>query len=168
MYAVSMNILSEVKQVQVISALVEGNSIRATVRMSGVAKGTVIKLLERVGKACLEYQRNTFKNLDCKKIQCDEIWSFCYAKEKNVPKEKRGKFGFGDVWTWTAIDADSKLVPSWMIGDRSAKTAKLFMDDLSSRLKNRVQLNTDGHKAYLEAVEGAFGGNVDYGMRSSI
>lgn len=159
-----MNKLPIVKQVQVISAIVEGNSIRATVRMTGVAKGTVIKLLERVGAVCLEYQREVFTDLPCISIQCDEIWSFCYAKEKNLPKKLQGKNGYGDVWTWTAIDADTKLVPSWMVGNRDAKTAKLFMDDLASRLASRVQLTTDGNKAYLEAVEGAFGSNIDYGM----
>lgn len=159
-----MNKLPMTQQVQVIAALVEGNSIRATVRMTGVAKGTVIKLLERVGAACLEYQREVFKDLPCKKIQCDEIWSFCYAKEKNLPKKLRGKKGYGDVWTWTAIDADTKLVPSWMVGNRDAKSAKLFIDDLAKRLANRVHLTTDGNKAYLAAVEGAFGCDIDYGM----
>lgn len=159
-----MNKLPLAKQVQVISALVEGNSIRATVRMTGVAKGTVIKLLERVGTACREYQNEVFRDLPCKKIQCDEIWSFCYAKAKNLPKKLRGRKGFGDVWTWTAIDADTKLVPSWMVGNRDAKTAKIFMEDLAMRLSSRVQLTTDGHKPYLEAVENAFGSNIDYGM----
>jgi IS1 family transposase len=150
------------KQVQVIASLVEGNSIRATCRMTGVAKGTVLKLLADVGKACSEYQDKVLRNLSCKKIQCDEIWSFCYAKDKNVPEDKRGKFGFGDVWTFTALCADSKLVPSWHIGNRDLQTAKAFMNDLASRMKSRIQLTTDGHRAYLEAVEGAFGWDVDY------
>lgn len=163
-----MNKLPLDKQVQVIAALVEGNSIRATVRMTGVAKGTVIKLLERVGAACLEYQQKALVNLPCKKIQCDEIWSFCYAKSNHVPKKMRGKFGYGDVWTWTAIDADTKLVPSWMIGRRNTATAKIFMEDLAKRLANRVQLTTDGHKPYLEAVENAFGSDIDYSMLTKI
>jgi len=115
-----MNTLPIERQAAVIAALVEGNSIRATVRMTGVAKDTVIKLLARVGVACAEYQRNTLRNLPCKRIQCDEIWSFCYAKEKNVPAEMRGHFGYGDVWTWTALCADTKLIASWRVGRRSA------------------------------------------------
>jgi len=163
-----MNKLPIDKQSQVISALVEGNSIRATVRMTGVAKGTVIKLLERVGAACLEYQQKVFINLPCRKIQCDEIWAFCYAKSNHVPKKMRGKFGIGDVWTWTAIDSDTKLVPSWLIGRRNTATAKVFMEDLAKRLANRVQLTTDGHKPYLEAVENAFGNDIDFSMLTKI
>lgn len=159
-----MNQLDAQQRKQVIASLVEGNSIRATVRMTGVAKGTVLKLLKDLGEVCTEYQDRVFKNLPCKKIQCDEIWSFCYSKDKNVPKDKQGKFGFGDVWTWTAICADTKLVPSWYIGNRDLPAAKLFMKDLQGRLKNRVQLTTDGYKAYLEAVEDAFGTDVDYAM----
>src|SRR5438045_5143005 len=109
-----MNRLSTEERVRVLSALVEGNSIRATVRMTGIAKNTVVKLLSEVGRACSEYQDRTLRDLPCKKIQCDEIWSFCYAKEKNVPQEKKGTFGYGDVWTWTALDADTKLVPFWL------------------------------------------------------
>jgi IS1 family transposase len=112
----------------------------------------------------MEYQDKAMRNLTCKHIQCDEIWQFCYAKDKNVPAEKKGIFGYGDVWTWVALDADTKLVPSFRIGTRSGQTAKLFMDDLASRLANRVQLTTDGHRAYLEAVEGAFGNAIDYAM----
>ncbi len=159
-----MNKLTPEKRTQVVASLVEGNSIRATVRMTGVAKGTVLKLLSDIGKACTEYQDKVFRNLSCKRIQCDEIWSFCYAKDKNVPKKKQGKFGYGDVWTWTAICADTKLVPSWYIGRRDLKCAKLFMNDLASRLSHRVQLTTDGHRPYLEAVEEAFGADVDYAM----
>lgn len=125
---------------------------------------TVMWLLEDVGRVCEEYQRRVFRNLPCKLIQCDEIWSFCYAKEKNVPDEFRGKSGYGDVWTWIAIDADTKLVPSWRVGRRDAWTAQNFMNDLASRLANRVQLTTDGHRLYLQAVEGAFGIDVDYAM----
>lgn len=164
----SMNKLSTKERVQIIAALVEGNSIRATCRMTGAAKGTVLKLLVDLGKACAKYQDEKLRGLSCKQIQCDEIWSFCYAKEKNVPEEMRGKLGFGDVWTWTAIDADSKLIVSYLVGDRSAGYARKFIDDLASRLAHRVQLTTDGHKAYLSAVEGAFGADVDYAMLDKI
>ena len=163
-----MNKLTQAKRVQIIAALVEGNSIRATCRMTGAAKGTVLKLLVDLGKACAAYQDRTLRNLPCKQIQCDEIWSFCYAKEKNVSEEMKGKLGFGDVWTWTAIDADSKLIVSFLVGDRSTAYARKFIDDLASRLANRVQLTTDGHKAYLTAVERAFGGQVDYAMLDKI
>lgn len=159
-----MNTLNIERQTAVIAALVEGNSVRSTVRMTGAAKDTVLKLLARIGEACAEYQDKTLRNLSCKRIQCDEIWQFCYAKDKNVPEEKRGIFGFGDVWTWVAIDADTKLVASFTLGTRGAQTAKRFMDDLASRLTNRVQLTTDGHRVYLQAVEDAFGSKVDYAM----
>lgn len=164
MHTLGMNNLPIERQIAVISALVEGNSIRATVRMTEVAKDTVTKLLARVGTACAEYQDKALRNLTCKRIQCDEIWSFCYAKEKNVPQELRGKFGYGDVWTWTALCADTKLVPCWRLGRRSAWDAQHFMYDLAARLTNRVQLTTDGHKVYLEAVDLAFGNDIDYAM----
>jgi IS1 family transposase len=157
-----MNILSQQKQSQVVAALVEGNSISSTVRMTGVSKVTVLKLLAALGPACADYQDTVFRNLKCRRIQCDEIWAFCYAKEKNVPRELKGRFGYGDVWTWVAIDADTKLVPSFMVGYRDARTARIFIDDLASRLAHRVQLTTDGLKVYLEAVEGAFGCDIDY------
>lgn len=157
-----MNKLKKDKQIQVVAALIEGNSIRATCRMTGVAKNTVVKLLIVLGKACAEYQDKALRNLPCKHIQCDEIWSFCYAKEKNVPKDKKGRFGYGDVWTFTALCADTKLVPSWLIGKRDLFNAITFMKDLAARLRNRVQLTTDGHKMYLEAVESAFGSEVDF------
>jgi len=160
----SMNNLPIDRQIAVISALVEGNSIRATVRMTGVAKDTVIKLLAKIGQACAEYQDKSLRNLPCKRIQCDEIWSFCYAKEKNVPADLRGKFGYGDVWTWTALCADTKIVPCWRVGGRDAWNAQNFMHNLASRLANRVQLTTDGHRAYLTAVEVAFGTQIDYAM----
>lgn len=163
-----MNKLTQAKRVQIISALVEGNSIRATCRMTGAAKGTVLKLLADLGKACARYQDRTLRNLPCKKIQCDEIWSFCYAKEKNVSEEMKGTLGFGDVWTWTAIDADSKVIVSFLVGGRTAEYARKFIDDLASRLANRVQLTTDGYKAYLTAVERAFGSEVDYAMLEKI
>lgn len=159
-----MNQLSVEKRVQVISCLVEGNSIRATCRMTGAAKGTVIPLLESVGRACAEYQDKFLVNLPCKNIQSDEIWSFCYSKDKNVPEEHKGEFGFGDVWTWVALDADTKLAANWMIGSRDANYAYAFMTDLEKRLKDRVQLTTDGHKAYLKALEKVFGTDIDYAM----
>ena len=157
-----MNTLKPEKQKQVLAALVEGNSIRATCRMTSTAKGTVLKLLAQIGKECAEYQNKTLRNLSCKRLQVDEIWAFCYAKDKNVPKNKKGKFGYGDVWTLTALCADSKLVPSWRIGRRDLLNATLFMKDLAGRLKNKVQLTTDGHRMYLDAVENAFGGEVDF------
>ena len=163
-----MNKLNPKKQAQVVSALVEGNSIRATVRMTGVAKNTIVKLLADLGKACAAYQDKAFKNLPCKHIQCDEIWSFCYAKEKNVPEDKKGQFGYGDVWTFTAICADTKLVPSWLIGNRDQANATIFLKDLAGRLANRVQLTTDGHKMYIDAVEKAFGSDIDFSQLTKI
>ncbi|MEI9475190.1 MAG: IS1 family transposase [Deltaproteobacteria bacterium] len=159
-----MNTLDKTKRVQLIAVLVEGNSLRATARICDVAFNTVLKFIPQIGMVCAEYQDQVFHNLKCKRIQCDEIWSFCYAKEKNVPKDKKGQFGYGDVWTWVAMDAETKLVPSFMVGNRDAQSAKMFIDDLASRLSNRVQLTTDGNKVYLEAVEGAFGCEVDYAM----
>ncbi len=125
---------------------------------------TALKLLADVGQASLEYQNKAMRNLSCKRIQCDEIWQFCYAKQKNVPADKQGRFGYGDVWTWVALCADTKIVPSWMIGGRDAGTAFAFMSDLAGRLSNRVQLTTDGHRAYLSAVESVFGADIDYAM----
>ena len=159
-----MNRLSLDTRTRVVSALVEGNSIRATVRMTGVAKNTVVKLLTDLGWACAVYQDRTLRDLPCKRLQCDEIWSFCYAKEKNVPESKMQEYGVGDVWTWTAIDADTKLVPSWFVGGRDAGAATRFMRDLAERLKGRVQLTTDGHQAYLNAVDRVFGDGIDYAM----
>ena len=147
-----------------VAALVEGNGIRATVRMTGVSKNTIAKLLVELGEACADYLDKTIVNLNSKRIQCDEIWSFCYAKEKNVPIEKRGQFGFGDVWTWVGMDADSKLIVSWAVGTRDAGTAYGFIQDLAKRLSNRVQLTTDGHRPYLSAVEDTFGNDIDYAM----
>jgi IS1 family transposase len=160
----TMNKLSTEKRAQIIKSLVEGNSLRATARMCDVAFNTVLKFIPEIGKACLDYQDKVFRNLKCKKIQCDEIWSFCYAKEKNVPEKYKGQFGYGDVWTWVAIDAETKLGPSFMGGDRNGETARIFINDLASRLSNKIQLTTDGHRVYLEAVEDAFGGNIDYAM----
>jgi IS1 family transposase len=159
-----MNKLSTEQRVRVVAALVEGNGLRATARMTGVARMTVEKLLRDLGAACARYQDETLRNLPCKRVQCDEIWSFVYAKAKNVPADKRGQFGYGDVWTWTAIDADSKLIVSWLVGTRDAGTAYTFMQDVASRLRNRVQLTTDGHMPYLAAVEDAFGADIDYAM----
>lgn len=130
--------------------------------MTGAAKGTVLKLLADVGSACAAFQDEALRDLTCKRIQVDEIWSFCFAKEKNVRPEHRGKLGYGDVWTWTAICADTKLVPAWFVGHRNAEHARIFLTDLAGRLSNRVQLTSDGHRAYLEAVEDVFGADIDY------
>jgi IS1 family transposase/lambda repressor-like predicted transcriptional regulator len=159
-----MNQLNQAKRAQIVAALVEGNSLRATSRMTGASKVTILRLLEALGPACIEYHDKVVRNLTCKRIESDEIWQFCYAKDKNVPAEKRGTFGYGDVWTWVAIDPDTKLVVSFTLGTRGAQTAKRFMDDLASRLVNRVQLTTDGHRVYLQAVEDAFGKDIDYAM----
>lgn len=159
-----MNTLNQQRRAAVIAALVEGNSVRATSRMTGVAKGTILKLIADLGQACEEYQNKTLRNLNCKRIQCDEIWNFCYAKQKNVPVEKQGQFGFGDVWTWVAIDAETKLIPTWAVGRRDAGTAFALIQDLAERLAHRIQLTTDGLRVYLDAVESAFGSNIDYSM----
>lgn len=159
-----MNKLSTEKRAQVIGCLVEGMSIRATVRITGAAKNTVTKLLVDLGRACQEYQDKTLRNLPCKRVQCDEIWSFCYAKQRNVPDDLKGIFGYGDVWTWVALCADSKLAVSWQVASRTADAAKVFMEDLASRLAHKIQLTTDGYKKYVDAVESAFGGGVDYAM----
>lgn len=162
------NILKAEKRAAVIAALVEGNSINATVRMTGVAKNTILKLLVELGTACAVYQDEALRELPCKRVQVDEIWAFCYAKAKNVPAEKRGTFGFGDVWTFTAIDAETKLVPSFLVGLRDTATATEFCMDLASRMASRIQLTSDGHKMYLQAVENAFAGDVDYAMLQKI
>jgi IS1 family transposase len=159
-----MNRLSTEKRAQIIGCLVEGMSIRATVRVTGAAKNTVTKLLVDLGDAASAYMNETLVDLPCKVIECDEIWSFCHAKAKNVPAEHRDEWGYGDVWTWVGIDADTKLVPSYLVGDRGAGSAYIFMSDLAARLANRVQLTSDGHRVYASAVEGAFGPDVDYAM----
>ena len=159
-----MNKLPLHKRTMILSLLVEGMSMRAISRTVGVSINTVTKMLVEAGEACAAYHDETVRNVTASKVQCDEIWSFCYAKAKNVPAAKAAPQGAGDVWTWTALDSDSKMILSYEVGDRSGATAIEFMDDLRARLANRVQLTTDGHKAYLEAVEGAFGGDVDYGM----
>jgi IS1 family transposase len=159
-----MKRLTREKQAQIVSALIEGCSIRATSRMFGVSKDTVLKLQVEAGYASADYQDRVFRNLNCKRVQCDEVWAFCYAKQKNVPSEMQGKFGVGDVWTWTAIDADTKLIPSFTVGNRDAATARILIEDLAGRLKGRIQLTTDGLKAYAIAVEDAFGSEIDYAM----
>jgi IS1 family transposase len=157
-----MNRLSTEKRRQVIACLVEGNSIRSTVRMTGVAKNTVTKLLVDLGTVCSLYQDRVMHDLPCQRIQADEIWTFCGSKAKNVPMEKRGDPNYGDVWTWVAIDADTKLVPNFRVGSRDLQEAQLFMADVAKRLRHRVQLTTDAHRPYFTAVEDAFGGEVDY------
>jgi IS1 family transposase len=159
-----MNRLPLERRAQIIGLLAEGNSLRAASRLADVSINTVTKLLLDVGAACEEYQDKAIRALKTKRIQCDEIWSFVYAKAKNVPEDHKGEFGYGDVWTWTALDADTKLIPSWAVGRRDAFTAQAFIRDLADRLATRVQLTTDGHKVYLEAVEGAFGTEIDYAM----
>lgn len=158
-----MNRLSMAKRAQVVMALVEGSSIRSTCRMTGVAKGTILSLLADLGTACAQYHDKHVRGVAAQRIQCDEIWSFCYGKEKNISEEQKAK-GAGSLWTWTALDADSKLIVSYLCGGRDASWAKDFMKDVASRLTTRVQITTDGHKCYLEAVEGAFGMDVDYAM----
>ena len=159
-----MNNLPLAKRAQILGLLVEGNSLRATSRLADCSINTVTKLLVDVGTVCAEYQDKTLRNLKCKRIQCDEIWSFVYAKAKNADPDMKAAGQAGDVWTWTAIDADTKLIASWMIGDRSGETARIFVADLAQRLTNRVQLTTDGHRAYLDAVEGSFGKDIDYAV----
>ena len=157
-----MNKLTIKKRAQILHMLVEGNSLRATARMADVSRNTVDKLLCDVGAACLAYQDEHLRNLPCKRVQADEIWSFVYAKHKNVPAGMEGEAG--DIWTWVAMCADTKIVPCWHVDNRNADAAKCFIDDLASRLSSRVQLTTDGHRAYVDAVEDAFGGNIDYAM----
>ncbi len=163
---VSMNRLDNMKRAQVVRCLVEGNSIRSTVRMTGVAKNTVVKLLCDLGAACAEYQHENVRGLRVRRLQCDEIWSFIGSKAKNTSPEKKQE-GCGDAWTWTAIDADTKLCVSYLVGGRNAGWAYDFMQDCADRITGRVQVTTDGHKAYLEAVEGAFGMDVDYAQLRS-
>ena len=157
-----MNKLPTAKRAKILEMLVEGMSMRATSRVAEVSINTVTKLMIEAGEACAAYHDEAVRDIDARKVQCDEIWAFCYAKEKNVARARSAPRGAGDVWTWTALDSDSKMILSYEVGDRSGATAIEFMDDLRGRLANRVQLTTDGHKAYLEAVEGAFGGDVDY------
>jgi len=157
-----MNRLSITKRAHILNLLVEGNSLRAASRIADVSINTVYKLAIDAGEACSAYQDQTFRNLPCKRVQLDEIWSFVYAKQRNVMLAKAAPETAGDVWTWVAICADTKQVPSWRVGDRSGATAIEFVCDLSKRLANRVQVTTDGHRAYLEAIEAGFGADVDY------
>ena len=159
-----MNKLSIAKRAQILGLLVEGNSLRATSRLADCSINTVTKLLVDVGTACAKYQDEALRNLPCKRIQCDEIWAFVYAKDKNASPEMKATGEAGDIWTWTAIDADSKLIANWMVGPRTLSVANAFIADLASRLTNRVQLTTDGHKAYLNSVEDSFGGDIDYAV----
>lgn len=160
-----MNRLPLEKRAQIVNLLVEGMSMRAVSRVADVSINTVTKLLEDAGAACSTYQDQALRNLTCKRIQCDEIWAFCYAKEKNVAPENKGVLGYGDVYTWTGMDADTKLMVSYMVGKRDVDYATAFIDDLASRITGRVQLTTDGHKPYLEAVDVVYGdGNIDYAM----
>ncbi len=159
-----MNKLSLQKRAQILGLLVEGNSMRAITRLVGCSINTVTKLLEDVGAACLEYQDATIRNISTKRVQCDEIWAFCYSKEKNVAPEDKGILGHGDAYTWTAIDADTKLAISWLVGRRDNEYAEAFISDLASRLVGRIQLTTDGHGPYIGAIEKAFGGAIDYAM----
>lgn len=159
-----MNRLTLSKRSQILSCLVEGMSMRAVSRIADVSINTITKLLVDVGAACSQYQDEHLRNLKCKRVQCDEIWSFVGAKQKNVPADRKGEIGVGDTWTWTALCADTKLIISWMIGSRDGLAAGQFIADLRDRLAIRTQLTTDGHKSYLEAVESAFGSDVDYAM----
>jgi IS1 family transposase len=157
-----MNKLDNAKRCQILSMLVEGSSMRSVSRVCDVSINTVAKLLSDAGKACAAHHAEMVKGVKAQRVQCDEIWSFCYAKAKNVAGAKAAPDGAGDVWTWTGLDADSKLIVSWLVGGRDAEYALEFMSDLASRLDGRVQLTTDGHGAYLQAVEGVFGADVDY------
>jgi IS1 family transposase/lambda repressor-like predicted transcriptional regulator len=160
--ALTMNRLSLEKRTQIIGLLVEGTSLRATSRLANVSINTVTKLLVDIGTACQKYHDEHVRNVASKRVQCDEIWSFIYAKDKNLPLKLQGKYGVGSIWTWTALDADSKLMISWLVGNRDAEYAKVFIEDVASRLKNRVQLTTDGLKAYLEALDQTFGIDIDF------
>src|ERR1700676_3703041 len=159
-----MNKLPLAKRVQILSMLVEGSSCRSMSRVAELSLNTVYKTLIDAGKACIRFHDETVRGVASKRVQCDEAWSFCYAKQKNVATAKAAPAGAGDVWTWTALDSDTKLILSWQVGGRDAEYALALMDDLRSRLANRVQLTTDGHRAYLSAVEEAFGADIDYGM----
>ncbi len=159
-----MNQLPLERRIAVVAALCEGNSIRSTVRLTGVAKNTITKLLGELGPACATYLDRTLRGLSCHHVQVDEIWSFCYAKAKNVPPHLKGLLGYGDVWTWVAMDADTKLVLAHLVGPRSPVLAYNFMLDIAARLTSRIQLTTDGLYWYVDAVDHAFGIDIDYGM----
>jgi len=164
-----MNRLTSEKRAQVIGCLIEGCSIRSTVRLTGVAMKTVMRVLVEVGEVCADYQDKVFQNLKCRRLQLDEMWCWIYCKEKNRTEEiAKAHPDAGDIWLWTAVDADSKLVPVWKLGQRDTRTAVEFVCDLASRLTNRVQVTTDGHRPYVEAVETAFGREVDYSILQKI
>lgn len=163
-----MNKLPADKRAAILALLCEGNSLRAVTRITGVSINTVTKLLVDAGRACEAFHDRTVRGVKARRVQCDEIWSFTYAKAKNVEAAKAAPEGAGDTWTWTALDADSKLVVGWLVGGRDAGYAQAFMEDVAGRLAGRVQLTTDGHRAYLDAVETAFGGAVDYAMLEKI
>jgi len=157
-----MNKLTPEKRAQALQMMAEGISLRAMTRLTGVSRTTLIKLLEVAGQAFAEYMDRTLMNLPCKRLQLDEVWAFCYAKQKNVPTAKAAPEGAGDIWTWVALDADTKLAASFYVGARDGAAALDFVSDLAPRLANRVQITTDGHKAYVEAIEESFGADVDY------
>ena len=159
-----MNKLSRERRAQILGMMVEGVSIRAIVRMTGISKNTVTKLLEDAGEAFLFYHDRYVRGVAAKRVQCDEIWSFAGCKQKNVAKAKRKDLAYGDVWTWVALDADTKLAISYLVGGRDSGYAMALMDDLRQRVTTRLQLTTDGHSPYLNAVEEAFGADVDYAM----
>lgn len=159
-----MRTLNVTERAKVLTVLVEGMGINAACRVTGVSKTAVLKLLADVGEACAAYQDRVMRNLKCKRLQCDEIWAFVAKKEKNVRTGEEKLRGYGDAYTWTAIDPDTKLIPCWHVGTRNAVSAKAFISDLAARLANRVQLTTDGHKAYLKAIEDAFGSEIDYAV----
>jgi len=159
-----MNKLPTAKRVQILNMLVEGSSMRSISRVADVSINTVAKLLAEAGEACIDFHDQNVRGVKSKRVQCDEIWSFCYAKKKNVEAAKAAPEGAGDLWTWTALDADTKLIVSFLVGSRDAECAHAFMQDAASRLANKVQLTTDNLKTYLDAIEGAFGGDIDYGI----
>jgi IS1 family transposase len=163
-----MNKLDSSERARVLHLLCEGNSVRAVTRLTGASKITVIKLLIDAGKACMSYHDGNVRNVKAKRIQVDEIWSFTYAKQKNVAIAKAAPADAGGTWTWTAIEGQTKLIVSYFVGGRDGECAMWFMDDLAARFANRVQLTSDGHKAYLEAVEGAFGCDIDYAILNKI
>ena len=159
-----MNQLGTEKRTQIISCLIEGNSVRATARLTGFCKDTILKLLCDIGPVCARFHDAVARNLPCKRLEVDELWCFCHAKDRNVPDELMGKHGVGSVWTWVSMDTDSKFVVNWRVGNRTIDDANIFMHDLASRLRNRVQITSDGHRPYVEAVENAFGADVDFAL----
>lgn len=164
-----MNKLTTTKRAEVISLLGEGMSMRSINRVTGVVRQTISDLLENVGKAASDFQANAYQNLPCRAIECDEIWPFCYSKQKNVPEDKQDELRYGDVWIWTAIDADTKLVPTWLVGERTVHDAYVFLSDLKGRLKDtRIQLTTDGLRAYLTVVDGLWADDIDFAMLHKI